>query len=116
MYGFLNEDSLQRIQNIYMGFKNYPAYAAYDIESYVYDLRAGVHALKITRNGETLNLFLFYPATNNTGKIGSIALYGLNLQGHYNAMRSSMMAFGMPISDISFDSGMEDFLDIYLEY
>ena len=116
MYGHLNQDSLQRIQNIAAGFKNFPAYAAYQITSYVYDFRAGVHALEITRDGKMINLFLFYPDTSGNGKIGSIALYGANLQGHYNAMSSSMMAFGMPISDISFDSGMETFLDIHLEY
>ena len=42
-------------------------------------------------------------------QIGSIALYGANLQGHYNAMLSSMTAFGMPISNIEFDSGIETF-------
>lgn len=116
MYGHLNQDSLQRIQNIAIGFRNFPAYAAYQIRSYVYDFRAGVHALEVTRNGQMVNLFLFYPDTCGNGKIGSIALYGSNLQGHYNAMSSSMMAFGMPISDISFDSGVETFLDIYLDY
>ena len=116
MYGHLNQDSLQRIQNIATGFRNFPAYSAYQIQSYVYDFRAGVHALEITRNGQPVNLFIFYPDVSGNGKIGSIALYGANLQGHYNAMRSSMMAFGMPISDISFDSGNEPFLDIYLDY
>lgn len=115
-FGHLNQDSLSRIRNIEMGFRNYPAYVAYQIKSYLYDMRAGCHALEITRNGQTINLFLFYPDVSGSGKIGSIALYGANLQGHYNAMRSSMMAFGMPISDISFDSGMETFLDITLDY
>lgn len=112
----LNRDSLCRIQNIANGFRNYPAYSAYQIESYLYDMRLGVYALEITRNGQKINLFLFYPNVNGSGKIGSIALYGSNLQGHYNAMRSSMMAFGMRISDISFDSGVESFLDITLDY
>ena len=66
--------------------------------------------------GQVINLFLFYPQYGGSGKIGSIALYGANLQGHYNAMRSSMTAFGMPISDIQFDSGIETFLDITLDY
>lgn len=119
MFGFgshLNQDSLMRIQNIVNGFRNHPTYSTYQIKSYLYDMRAGCHALEITRNGQPINLFLFYPDANGSGKIGSIALYGANLQGHYNAMRSSMMAFGMPISEISFDSGMETFLDITLDY
>lgn len=116
MYGYLNQDSLQRIKNIENGFRNFPAYSAYQIRSFVYDLRLKVHALEITRNGDFVNLFLFYPSTNGNGKIGSIAIYGAGLQGHYNAMRSSMMAFGMPITDISIESGKETFLDIYIEY
>ena len=115
-FGHLNQDSLARIQNIVNGFRNYPAYSAYQIKSYLYDMRAGCHALEITRNGQPINLFLFYPDVSGSGKIGSIALYGANLQGHYNAMRASMMAFGMPISNIEFDSGIETFLDITLDY
>lgn len=116
MFGFrrLNQDSLQRIKNIENGFRNYPAYSAYQIRSYVYDAEARVQALEITLDGQLINLFLFYPDTN--GKIESIAVYGVGLQGHYNAMRSSMMAFGMPITDISIESGNETFLDIYLDY
>ena len=52
----------------------------------------------------------------SSGKIGSVALYGIHLQSHYNTMRSSMKIFGMPISEISFDSGIETFLDITLDY
>ena len=115
-FGLLNQDSLARIQNIVNGFRNYPAYSAYQIKSYLYDMHAGCHAIEISRNGQVINLFLFYPEYGGSGKIGSIALYGANLQGHYNAMRSSMTAFGMPISDIQFDSGIETFLDITLDY
>lgn len=112
----LNQDSLQRIQNIANGFKNYPAFSLYEINSYVYDIRAGVHALEVSKNGQTINLWLFYPSESGNGKIGSIAVYGSYLQGHYNSMCSSMMAFGMPISDISIESGNETFIDIYLDY
>jgi hypothetical protein len=112
----LNQDSKQRIQNIANGFRNYPAYSAYQIKSYVYDLHSGAHALEITRDGKPVNLFLFYPDEGGSGKIGSIAVYGSSLQGHYNAMKSSMMAFGMPISSISIESGTETFIDIYLDY
>lgn len=112
--GNLSEDSLRRIKNIENGFRNYPAYSTYQIRNFIYDFRAGIHALEVTRNGEPVNLFLFLPG--DEGKIGNIALYGSNLQGHYNAMRSSMMAFGMRISEISYDHGNETFLDIYLDY
>ena len=114
MHNYLNQDSMQRIRNIENGFRNYPAYAAYDIRNYRYDLNSGVQALEISKNGQFINLFLFIPDID--GKIESISVYGANLQGHYNAMRRSMMAFGMRISSISMESGMSDYVDIVLDY
>ena len=114
MFGYLNRDSMQRIRNIENGFRNIPAYASYEIKNFSYDAHAGIQALEVSKNGRSINLFLFFPDQN--GKIESIALYGSNLQSHYNAMRRSMMAFGMKISSISVESGQEDFLDIYLDY
>lgn len=110
----LNSDSQQRIRNIENGFRNHPAYASYVVNNYCYDARAGVQALEVSKNGQPINLFLFCPDVN--GKIESIALYGVNLQGHYNAMRRTMMAFGMRISSISYETGMSPFLDIHLDY
>lgn len=110
----LNVDSQQRIRTIENGFRNHPAYSYYDIKNYRYDVQAGIQALEVSKNGQPINLFLFCPDIN--GKIESIALYGTNLQGHYNAMKSSMMAFGMKISSITYESGMSPFLDIHLNY
>lgn len=114
MYNHLNNDSLRRISNIVNGFRNHPAYALYAIKSYAYDVRTGAHALEVLRNGEIINLWLFYPGID--GKIGSIAVYGNYLQGHLNAILSSMTVFGMKVSSAEMDySGMSDFIDIYLE-
>ena len=114
MFKSLNQDSQQRIRNIENGFRNFPAYSAFEIRNYCYDLKNGVQALEVSKNGRTVNLFLFFPDFN--GKIGSIALYGSNLQGHYNAMSRSMMAFGMRITSITKESGASDFLDIEIDY
>ena len=114
MWNYLNKDSLQRINNIANGFRNHPAYTAYPIKSYAYDFRTGVHALEVARNGDTINLWLFYPGRD--GKIGSIAVYGSYLQGHLKAILSSMTVFGMKVSSAEIDrSGLSDFVDIYLE-
>lgn len=114
MYNHLNSDSLQRINNIVNGFRNYPAYAAYAIKSYPYDIRTGAHAIEITRNGQFVNLWLFMPGVD--GRIESIAVYGSNLQGHLKAILSSMNVFGMKVSSAEIDySGYSDYIDIYLE-
>lgn len=109
----LNQDSLKKIGNIVAGFKAYPAYKAYDIKSYCYDFRIGVHALQISKGSSTINLWLFYPGYD--GEIESIAIYGANLRGHLNAIRSSMTIFGLPVESAEMDGGMEDFVDVYLK-
>ncbi|MBQ9575467.1 MAG: hypothetical protein IJV11_01170 [Muribaculaceae bacterium] len=113
---YLNTDSFHIIKNIENGFNNNPLYLKYDVQVWKYDPCADIYALEVSLHGNSVNLFLFYPSVDGSGKIGSIALYGSNLQGHYNAMRSSMMAFGLPISSISFESGQSVYLDIYLDY
>ena len=116
LFGGLNQDSMSRIKNIETILRDYPPFSSYQIKSYLYDMRAGCHAIEITSNGRLVNLYLFYPDGDRSGKIGSIALYGIHLQAHYETMRSSMKIFGMSITDISFDSGIETFLDIYIDY
>lgn len=116
LFGGLNQDSMSRIKNIETILRDYPPFSSYQIKSYLYDMRAGCHAIEITSNGRLVNLYLFYPDGDGSGKIGSIALYGIHLQAHYETMRSSMKIFGMSITDISFDSGIETFLDIYIDY
>ena len=119
MYNHLNSDSLQRINNIVNGFRNYPAYSSYTIKSYTYDIRTGAHALEITRNNQLVNLFPEFKDVSVDeldGKIESIAVYGSNLQGHLNAILSSMTVFGMKVSSAEMDySGYSDYVDIYLE-
>lgn len=114
MYNHLNNDSLQRINNIVNGFRNYPAYSAYSINSYAYDVRTGAHALEISHKGQFVNLWLFMPGIG--GNIESIAVYGSNLQKHLDAILSSMTVFGMKVSSAEMDcSGNTDYVDIYLE-
>lgn len=109
-YNSLNSDSMWRINNIVTGFKNYPAYATYDIKSYIYDHRAGVHAIEISKNGQPI----FYPGVN--GEINSIAAYSNYLQSHLEAIRSTMTVFGMPVESAEMDySGLSDFIDIFLK-
>ena len=53
MYNHLNKESLQRIENIVNGFRNYPAYAAYTIKSYCMMF---IQVLMRLKSLETVNL------------------------------------------------------------
>lgn len=112
----LNSESQCHINNIVTGLKNHPMYAAYNIRSYCYDMRVGVHAIEISKNGQPLNLFLFYPDDLGNGNIGSIAIYGANLKGHLAAIRSSNKIFGLEVESADIDyGGISDYIDVYLK-
>ncbi len=110
----LNSNSQQMIQNILNGM--HQLFPKYQCRTYVFDFHAGVHALEVAKNGRVLNLYLFYPDTNGTGRIGSVALYGDALDLHFRTISSSRNLFGMHVTSINRDYGKEEFLDIYVTY
>lgn len=112
----LNKQSQNLINTVWLNAQCHPMYADYIVEkdeaSY---FDAGAIAIKVSRNGRLLNMFLFYPACNNSGKIGSIAIYGCQLDGHKRAIERTMTVFGLPVEDVEWDEGFERFLDVTLE-
>lgn len=108
-----NSDSKQKIVNVVNNARNHPMYQNYEISSYCGDWRTGVQIVDISKNGDTINQFHFYPGIN--GEIQSIAIYGSNLRGHLNAILSSMSIFGMPVESAEMDSGYSDYVDVYLK-
>lgn len=113
---YLNQHSRQLINNILMNAKNHPMYVGYDItkdEASYSD--AGAIAIILQSPSGSMNMFLFYPAYDASGKIGSCAIYGANLAGHKQAIESSMMLFGLPVDSVEWDEGMERFLDVTLD-
>ena len=111
----LNQRSRNLIENIWVNAKNHPMYAAYEVEmDSVQYADAGAIAIKISQYGMPKNMFLFYPAVDNSGNIGSIAIYGAALAGHKQAIERSMQVFGLPVDSIEWDEGYEKFLDVTL--
>lgn len=70
-------------------------------------------ALEISKSGQLVNLWLFFPGID--GQIESIACYGNYLTGHYRAISNSMSVFGMPVSDVSIENGASPYVDIILD-
>lgn len=110
----LNQDSMLRINNIVSNLRTSPFYKMYDVRSYLYDFRSGAHAIHLFENEQAVNLFLFFPG--NKGEISSIAIYGSSLNGHLQAIRSSMKIFGMDVDEVEYDNqGLSPYVDVYLK-
>lgn len=112
----LNQHSRQLINNIWVNAKNHPMYAGYNVtkdEASYFD--AGAIAIILQSPRGNSNMFLFYPAYDGSGKIGSCAIYGANLEGHKQAIERSMTLFGLPVDLVEWDEGIERFLDVTLE-
>jgi hypothetical protein len=109
MFGFRNQcfsdESKQLIENIMENFANTPMYSAYQVESFVNP--NGVISLVVSKHGKMVNRFDFW-SDGTEGNIGSIAIYGAELRGHANAIRSSAKIFGLPVSDVSYEYDLVD--------
>lgn len=113
---YFNQRSRQLINNIWMNAKSHPMYADYSvIKDEVSYFDAGAISIIIQSPRGTANMFLFYPAYDGSGKIGSCAIYGANLIGHEKAIERSMTLFGLPVDSIDWDEGLERFLDVTLK-
>ena len=119
MFGFstnkLNDRSKAMVKNVYNGFKNHPTYRDFNITIDEHDIQ-GSASVTITKLGQNVNKFYFYPKQGN-GNIESIAIYGSQLNGHYNAINSSKLAFSLRVSEIELvtTNTQAPFVDIYLE-
>ena len=113
----LNSQSFQLIQNIWVNAKNHPMYSSYIVEKDILTYAdAGAVAILLGNSRRTSqNTFLFYPASDGSGQIGSVAVYGTTLEGHKNAIEKSMLIFGLPVESVEWDHGKETFLDVTLK-
>lgn len=51
---------------------------------------------------------------DGAGDIGSGAIYGNRLKEHYATISKSRNIFGLPVTEISMDGGLSDFVDIQI--
>ena len=113
---YLNQQSCELINNIWHNAKLHPSYANYNVikDAASYS-RNGAIAIKIESPSKARNMFLFCPAADGSGKIGSVAIYGVQLEGHKRAIERSMTIFGLPVESVEWDNGFERFLDVTLK-
>ena len=113
MFGYLNEDSLQRIHAISIRLKLELAGTSCQISSYQYDT-AGTYAIKVESDEKMKNLFLFRPHAGMLGTIDTIEVYGAKLQKYYAEFLKTKLFYGLSITDVHYVEGSPDFLELYL--
>lgn len=111
----LNERSKTMVRTVYNNFRSHPNYREFSINIDEQDIE-GSASITITKYGQNVNKFYFYPNSRN-GDIASIAIYGSQLNGHYNSINNSKLAFGLKVSEIEIvnTNTQSPFVDIYLE-
>lgn len=67
----LNERSLNMVKTVYKNFKNHPSYREFSVSMTEHDIE-GSASITITKYGQNVNKFYFYPASS--GNIASIAI------------------------------------------
>ncbi|MDY4758227.1 MAG: hypothetical protein SO287_11710 [Parabacteroides sp.] len=101
LLNYLNENSKKLIENIFMNFKKHPVYSSYKVSKEEYCLsKTGAIDLYIEKDGKFINRFCFH-GNETTGNIDYILIYGIQLNGHIKAIRSSMRIFDLPVEDIT---------------
>lgn len=104
---YLSDDKEHLIDNIIAHLKSLPMYSCFHISKLHDDICT--YILITDQDGDMINRFSFY---GYWGELNSIAIYGLQLQRHLKAIKSSMTIFGIPVKRI-FDE--KDYLDIYVD-
>lgn len=99
-------DKLKSIsQNIRNSFKQYEV---------IFSEGIGKCFIQLNSNGRPVNRFDFY--ANQSGNLGSVAVYGSELKNLKDTIQQSKIFFGLKVIDCVIDiGGFEPFLDITLE-
>ncbi|MDD4821720.1 MAG: hypothetical protein PHI48_04085 [Bacteroidales bacterium] len=101
------------VKTILNNFKNHPTYKDYSVSLNEHDIE-GSASITITKYGQNVNKFYFYPASS--GNIASIAIYGAELSGHLNSIRNSMNIFGLKVDEVEMvTNSASPFVDVYLQ-
>lgn len=111
----LNDRSLSMVRTVYNNFRIHPNYIDFTVTIDEHDIQ-GSASITISKHGQNVNKFYFYPKSGN-GNLESIAIYGSHLNGHYNSINGSKLAFGLKVSEIEMVTAntQSPFVDVYLD-
>ena len=108
----LNERSQAIVTNLHRNIQTSPAFQHLSVNLKSELLSTGCMSKEISNQGQPVNLFMFCP--DGAGDIGSVAIYGNRLKEHYATISKSRNIFGLPVTEISMDGGLSDFVDIQI--
>ena len=108
----LDQRSIRLVDNIYNNFRTHPNYISYQFKRYS---ELGCEVLEVLKDGRHVNMYRFYPKAYN-GELGSIAIYGIQLEQHFRTIDSTKNIFGFKVDDVELVSNntAESFVDITL--
>ena len=108
----LNERSQAIVTNLHHNIQTSPAFQHLSVNLKSELLSTGCMSIEISNQGQPVNLFMFCP--DGAGDIGSVAIYGNRLKEHYATISKSRNIFGLPVTEISMDGVLSDFVDIQI--
>ena len=97
----LNQQSRQIIRIICQNARTHPIFSSYQVvrDDTTY-ADGSATAIWIGKDDTIVNMFLFFPSCDNSGRIGSVAIYGHFLSGHKTSIENSMLLFGLPVESV----------------
>lgn len=110
----LNHNSLSYIAQIANELRT--KFPEYSYNTFWYDETVGVYAIEVKKDGNNINLYLFYADEIASGLIGSIAIYGLELESHLKTILATKNIFGLKVKNAFLDrQGIQPFVDVYID-
>ena len=67
-----------------------------------------------TKKGRPLVRYAFYPSTYHPERLGSVAIYGVNITSILSDIRRTNTFFGHKVASVSIEAGRRPFLDVTL--
>lgn len=110
----LNARAQQLALNVYNNLKTHPIYRNYQVVISPYNSETASIDIDIYRNGQSITRFMF--CGDYTGELHSIAIFGVQLDGHLRNIRSSMKIFGLDVQSVNLDTeGFSPFVDVIIK-
>ena len=116
---YLNAKTQQLAVNVYNNLKRHPVYMNYQVVISPYNSETASIDIDIYRKGQSINsqsITRFMFCGDYTGELHSIAIFGIQLDGHLRNIKSSRKIFGLDVKSVNLDTeGFSPFVDVIIK-